>query len=277
LVTHIKITHERKEHKCTECGAELASKKKLLYHNKTVHEEEKPKNPIKKTEQAFKCSICNHSLSSFINLEIHNMIFHEYKCPECYEQLSSKVELFHHMKTVHDEKKHCCLHCDLKFSLIYTLENHVEKDHKDMIASMPKFEENEKVTDHVTSAHEKENETSVAEISLTNNLEVDEKNQQSLDNESLREHVRPGHEEKNESSVADPSSTCTLEGPEKNQQFMDCENVKDNVTSVNENRDENLVSITKFSQEDLDLGLEVHEKTPNYDLWKKILEPYVAV
>ena len=30
----------------------------------------------------------------------------------------------------HDEKNHSCPHCDLKFSLIYTLENHIDNEHK---------------------------------------------------------------------------------------------------------------------------------------------------
>ena len=54
---------------------------------------------------------------------------HEYKCSKCSEKLSSKVELFHHTRTVHVEKKHCCSHCGLKFLLTYTLENHIEKEH----------------------------------------------------------------------------------------------------------------------------------------------------
>ena len=84
-------------------------------------------------EQIYQCSICNHNLSSFHNLEVHTMICHEYKCPECYEQLSSKVELFHHTKSVHHEKKHCCSHCDLKFSLMYTLDNHIANEHKEKL------------------------------------------------------------------------------------------------------------------------------------------------
>ena len=83
------------------------------------HLNEFMKTPIK---QEFECSMCNVKLSSFINLEVHTMIFHEHKCPECYEQSASKAELLQHIKAAHDEKKHCCPHCDMKFSLEYTLE-----------------------------------------------------------------------------------------------------------------------------------------------------------
>ena len=59
---------------------------------------------------------------------------------------------------------------------------------------------------------------------------------------------------------------------------MDNENVKDHVASVHENENDNSGWINQLaspaSSLDLDLGLEVHER---YDLWKKILEPYVAV
>ena len=62
-------------------------------HLKHVHDKKKFMSPKRDSdssrndkvtlEQIFRCSICNHNLSSFHNLEVHAMICHEYKCPEC--------------------------------------------------------------------------------------------------------------------------------------------------------------------------------------------------
>ena len=53
------------------------------------------------------------------------------KSIEVREESNSLSEKHEGKSAVHDEKKHGCPHCDLKFSLIYTLENHIDKKHKE--------------------------------------------------------------------------------------------------------------------------------------------------
>ena len=105
------------------------------------------------------------------------------KCPECYEQLASKAELSHHIKTVHDEKKNSCLHCDLKFSLLYTLENHIDKDHNAIIISLPKFGVNENVKDKIETVSKDNNCSS----------EVHEENHHIMENKNLINHFTSDH------------------------------------------------------------------------------------
>ena len=146
---------------CAMCGKNFTEAKKLAEHIESAHKgtldnhidnehkeniqsmSPKSDSDLSTSEnvslervQLYQCSICNHNLSSLHKLEVHTMIFHEFKCPECYEQLSSKVELFHHLKTVHTEKKHRCRYCNSKFLLKYTLENHIDNKHKENYQSM---------------------------------------------------------------------------------------------------------------------------------------------
>ena len=111
-------------------------------------------------------------------------------------------------------------------------------------------------------------------------MEVNAKDQKFWENENVKKYITYVHENKKENlvCVAEASSTNNLEVHKKNQQLMDNENVKDHVASVHENENDNSGWINQLaspaSSLDLDLGLEVHER---YDLWKKILKPYVAV
>ena len=184
LFHHLKTVHNGNKHYCPYCNLKFSLKYTLENHIDNEHKEnnqsmspksdsDSPTNENVSLEQIFQCSICDHNLSSFHNLEVHTMIYHESKCPECYEQLSSKAELYHHLKTVHNEKKHCCPYCNSKFSLKYTLENHIDNKHKENNQSMsPKSDSDS--SNHARIDNLREHSSSVQEENklkkVTNNI-----------------------------------------------------------------------------------------------------------
>ena len=103
-------------------------------------------------------------------------------------------------------------------------------------------------------------------------------------NENVKDKFETVSEDKNETKgcTAEVSSTCSSENPEENHHIMKNENLINHFTSDYGKEKENSVSTAELSPAnsldlDLGLGLKVHEKTPNYDLWKKILAPFVTI
>ena len=90
-----------------------------------------------------------------------NQKFKSQKSIEVKEESNSLSEKHEGKGAVHDEEKHGCPHCDLKFSLVYTLENHIDKKHKEnkmcnngteTEVNLSKEPENEKAPSSTTEA-----------------------------------------------------------------------------------------------------------------------------
>ena len=86
------------KHPCHICGVQLAAKKTLQNHIKSVHEGKKE----------FPCSICNKDFAYVSSLKKHKKQVHDkvkFECPQCESQLGCAWNLKKHIEYVHEKKK----------------------------------------------------------------------------------------------------------------------------------------------------------------------------
>jgi len=121
------IQSEFNSHKCTiypchECGKQFATKAKVHYHYKAIHEKAYTKT----------CEICGKVCASSSVLDYHHRTEHENEpmvsCDICGKQFSFEASLSQHKRT-HEEKITCHL-CPMKIRA-KLMKNHIANMHTD--------------------------------------------------------------------------------------------------------------------------------------------------
>ena len=117
LISHFDSQHDDlKRFKCNQCQEKFGTSKQLKSHGKLHHEE--IKNELK-DGQALKCHLCNYMDSRFISLQelqAHIFINHElmknilktdkgYKCDRCDKYFNAKRNLKMHIYNIHEGRK----------------------------------------------------------------------------------------------------------------------------------------------------------------------------
>ncbi|XP_012284014.1 zinc finger protein 284 isoform X2 [Orussus abietinus] len=107
--------------KCSHCGVELASKKKVEEHRRTCHSS-KPKDATVKSNGLYFCTDCQHGFVKKVTYQRHlDTVVHRSKsnedvpsketfpCPICPKVMSSRRAREQHVRRVHkDEKRFTC-------------------------------------------------------------------------------------------------------------------------------------------------------------------------
>ncbi|CAG0898829.1 unnamed protein product, partial [Darwinula stevensoni] len=103
---------------CIICGCEFRLKSALADHIKSTHSGERP----------FKCSSCNKTFTSEVNLRVHTRCHSDeepYRCDICANAFKWKGNLLKHMTLVHsDERPFKCDICGETYKLKYVLDRH---------------------------------------------------------------------------------------------------------------------------------------------------------
>lgn len=149
--SRVKRNDKHSEHQCTLCGVVLKSRKRFFEHKRRIHLKEyqclvclkgfgyptdlkrhkclgpadqrgqqkhkqtlpKKKEIVKKAIEKVQCPECNFTTSSNAKLFVHKKRLHSatFDCDICQKKLGFLKDLYHHMKTSHNEAYFVCEKC----------------------------------------------------------------------------------------------------------------------------------------------------------------------
>ena len=120
LEGHMERIHSGMQFDCNICDRKLNSMTALKFHRKIYHEDDRM--------EKVPCHICGLNIAKmYLDDHVvnrHNQQEKSISCLECDKKFYSQIQLTHHMKQVHAEKKFMCNQCDYKSSQKHNLKVH---------------------------------------------------------------------------------------------------------------------------------------------------------
>ena len=140
LKEHQATDHKGVKHHCPVAMCDFVTtkyKSNLYHHIKMKHKEKKEELPY----ESFFCNQCDYKTTKNINLYNHVRNIHngkKYKCNKCGKEFNHPGSLTEHNKAIHEGFLYACNECDQKFKYRPGLRLHIKNEHRGITSDCTK-------------------------------------------------------------------------------------------------------------------------------------------